>query len=391
MNHRVSLVPFFLFLCLLPGLTVRAAIAQSDSEVSPQVQKLYAQAKSAQAQGDNTTAIAKYKAMLKLVPHLAAAYNNLGMLYFNQHDWPDAARVLEQGLRINPGMASAQAMLGTALHEMGKDDRAIAPLEAALRVHPDDGNAGMMLVRAEMSLKNYKEAAARLQTLVAREPRNQEAWYLLGKSYLQLSEQALSQVNRIDPNSVLSHEIAGELMESMQNMGGAVSEYKKAIELDPQRADAYAHLANAYWLMGQWEPAEAAFGKELELDPANCIAQWKTANSMLQNNQPAAGALPLLDKAIGRCPSLMQARVDRARALLKTSRAYEALSDLQLAEKSSPDEPSIHFLLAKVYRLQGKAGESRSELETYARLQQQASAAVAEKAAAMAKSKQTAQ
>jgi len=48
-----------------------------------------------------------------------------------------------------------------------------------------------------------------------------------------------------------------------------------------------------------------------------------------------------------------------------------------MAEKDSPKEPSIHFLLAAVYRSQGKGLEAQEEMKTYATLTREASAAVA--------------
>ena len=48
-----------------------------------------------------------------------------------------------------------------------------------------------------------------------------------------------------------------------------------------------------------------------------------------------------------------------------------------MAEKESPREPSIHFLLAEVYRSQGKGAEAQKEMQTYGTLQSEASAAVA--------------
>src|ERR1700677_2165140 len=85
-------------------LMAASAFAQSaaDNEVTPQVQTLYAQAKAAQQRGDNAAAIEKYRAMLKLAPHLAPAYNNLGRLYFNEHDYAQAVQALKQGLELNP-------------------------------------------------------------------------------------------------------------------------------------------------------------------------------------------------------------------------------------------------------------------------------------------------
>jgi hypothetical protein len=48
-----------------------------------------------------------------------------------------------------------------------------------------------------------------------------------------------------------------------------------------------------------------------------------------------------------------------------------------MAEKESPSEPTIHFLLAAVYRAEGKSAEAQTEMQTYGRLQREASAAVA--------------
>ena len=51
-----------------------------------------------------------------------------------------------------------------------------------------------------------------------------------------------------------------------------------------------------------------------------------------------------------------------------------------MAEKESPSEPTIHFLLAAVYRAQGKSAEAQAEMKTYGKLQREASAAVAAQA-----------
>ena len=139
MNPRFWLrLAALFFLSLTPVAALAQAAAQD--EVTPQVQELYQQAKAAQQRGDNATAIEKYRAMLKLAPHLAPAYNNLGMLYFNQHDYAHAAEVLKKGLDINPDMPTASALLGMSYHEMGDHEQAEPLLEAAVRANPNDDN-----------------------------------------------------------------------------------------------------------------------------------------------------------------------------------------------------------------------------------------------------------
>jgi predicted Zn-dependent protease len=137
------------------------------------------------------------------------------------------------------------------------------------------------------------------------------------------------------------------------------------------------HMGDAYWYLGKWQSAQTEFRAELKNDPNNCMAHWKLANAILEANDSTDEALSEVNAAIDRCPKLMQARVDRARALVRSGKQPEALPDLLMAENDSPREPSIHFLLAAVYRAQGKTAEAQKEMQTYGRLQKEASDAVA--------------
>jgi tetratricopeptide (TPR) repeat protein len=353
------------FLSLTPALAV-----QANEEVTPEVQHLYAQAKAAQQRGDSAEAIEKYRAMIKQAPHLAAAYNNLGMLYFNSHDYAHAAEVLKRGLELHPDMPTASAMLGMSYFQLGADEKAEPLLRAAL--------------------KAYTEAASCLNNFLERNPKDQQAWYMLGKTYLQMSGDALKKVDEIDPNSVVAHEIAGEIDESMHNYDVALVEYQKAIDMAPQQPGTHMHMANAYWLIGKWESAQTEFKAELANDPNNCTARWKLANAMLEANDSNDEALAQLNQSIERCPLLMQARVDRARALIRLGKQSDALPDLLMAVKDSPTEPTIHFLLANVYRSQGKGADAQQEMQTYSRLQREASESVAGQANDASKIKNTA-
>jgi tetratricopeptide (TPR) repeat protein len=370
-------------LCLAPLLFVVVMAASgfaqtsADDEVTPQVQALYAEAKAAQQRGDNAAAIETYRAMLKLAPHLAPAYNNLGMLYFNQSDYTHAVQILKRGLELNPEMPTASALLGMSYFKMGEHEQAEPLLEAAVVANPSDDNLEMALARTLIDLGKYDAATPHLRSFLGRHPKDQQAWYLLGKTYLRLSEDALGKIDQIDPNSVVAHEVAGEIDESMHNYDGALVQYKKAADMAPQQPGTHMRMANTFWLMSKWDSAQAEFKAELANDPKNCTARWKLANATLEASGSIEDALSDLNQAIERCPNLMQARVDRARALIKLGRQKEGLSDLLMAEKDSPKEPSIHFLLSQVYKADGQTTEAQQELRTYAQLQREASEAVA--------------
>ena len=343
-----------------------AIYAQSSpATASERVQELYLQAKTAEARGDFAGAAQIYESLLQIFPRLAPAYNNLGSLYLRQREYKKAADVLEKGLKIDPKMVSAGAR---------------APLETALRGNSNDDNAELLLANDLMKLDELNLAVEHLRKLAQHQPANQEVWYLLGKVHMKLSEQALSKLNEIDANSVWVHEISGEVMESMKNYDGALIEYKKAVEMAPQKSGTHYLLGNAYWSLSMWDAANEQFRAELTNDPANCLAQWKIGNIILEQRGSPEEALSNVEKALNICPNLMVARVDRGRALMKLDRHAEAAKDLETAVKSDPAEPSTHFLLAQTYRALGRTQEAQAEMKLFSKLEESARAATAERA-----------
>lgn len=355
--------------------------AQSEGAAAAgRVQKLYAEGKAAEARGDLASAAASYESLLQIAPRLAPAYNNLGSLYVRQREYKKAATVLEKGLEIDPKMSSASALLGMALYELGDYAGAARNLESALRGNPKDNNAELFLANDLIKLGDFDRAADHLRQLSERQPGNQEVWYLLGKVHMKLSEEALQKLNALDPESVWSHEISGEVMESMKNYDGALLEYKKAVEVAPQQAGTHYHLGNAYWSLNMWDAATEQFRAELANDPSNCMAQWKIGNIILEQHGDSTEALTEVQKALDVCPDLTAARVDRARALVKLDRHAEAVKDLEAAVKADPAESATHFLLAQAYRALGRTQEAQAEMKVFSKLEESARAKTAERA-----------
>jgi tetratricopeptide (TPR) repeat protein len=363
---------------LLLAVVLSTARAQSkSSDVDPRVQQLYAEAKAAEARGDQNTAIAKYQAILQIAPSLGPAYNNLGALYLRQREYAKAVEVLEKGLKIDPKMPSASALLGISLYEMGEYAPARTRLEAALRTNPKDSNVEMTLANDLLKLNEPEAAAIHLREITKREPTNQTAYYQLGKVYMQLSQEALTKLQEIDPNSYLVHEISGEIMESMSNYDGAILEYKKAVEMAPQEPGTHYKLGSAYYAILDWDAARQQFQAELANDPRNCRADSKLGSIVLLQHGDPQAALDETDKALAICPNLTEARLDRAKALLRMERTPDAVPDLEAAEHASPDDPTVHFLLAQAYRNLGRTQQAQAEMQLFSRLEESARAAKA--------------
>jgi tetratricopeptide (TPR) repeat protein len=377
MNRSLAVlrwIPALLSVWFFSFVVTAASARQSDSELTPGVQQLYEQAKSAQERGDIGTAIGKYRAIVTLAPHLASAYNNLGMLYLKRREYTDAADVLKRALELDPKMRSASGMLGMSYFQLGLNDKAEPLLREALSFQPTDDNLEMTLALVLINLKKYGEAASHLNTLLNRNPKNLEAWYSLRRTYLELAEDARGKIDQIDSDSVVAHEIAGEIAEGMLDFTGASVEYRKAIDKAPNQPGTHMSLGNVYWRIGKWEAAQTEFKAELTNNPNNCYARWKLADAVLESDGSSEDALEELNQSINRCPALMEARVDRARALIRMGKHSDALPDLLMAEKEKPSEPTIHFLLGSVYRAQGKAAEAEQEMHTFEQLKSRSTA-----------------
>jgi tetratricopeptide (TPR) repeat protein len=361
--------------------------AQSQSS-EPRIQKLYTDAKASEAQGDSATAIAKYEEIIKIAPRLGAAYNNLGLLYFKQGQYDQAVGVLERGLKVAPKLASANALLGIAYFQLNKYAEARPHLEAALRANPADNNVALILAKDFSSLQEFNAAAVQLQQLAKRQPENQEVWYLLGEVYMKLSEQALTRMNAIDPDSVLVHEMSGQIMEGMKNYDGALVEYKKAVTMAPTRPGTHYMLGNVYYQLSAWDAAIDEFQAELRNDPSNCNAQAVIGNIMLTQRREAEQALANLDKALAICPTLTQVHADRGRALLALNRNQEAVKELHVAARVTPDDALTHFYLAQALRATGQVQEAKAEMQLFGKLEEASHAATAKKAQEVIKNKE---
>jgi Flp pilus assembly protein TadD len=66
--------------------------------------------------------------------------------------------------------------------------------------------------------------------------------------------------------------------------------------------------------------------------------------------------------------------------LLRLDRNAEAVTELQLAEKSDPGEAGTHFLLAQALRGAGRTQEAQAEMQIFSQLEESARAKTAERA-----------
>jgi tetratricopeptide (TPR) repeat protein len=73
---------------------------------------------------------------------------------------------------------------------------------------------------------------------------------------------------KTSPSSPQNHNNLGDLYGRRGDLERSAAEFQKAIELNPEYADAYHNLGNTYWQMGEIEEAIECFRKAAELKPS---------------------------------------------------------------------------------------------------------------------------
>lgn len=337
-----------------------AALAQTAAP-SAAVEQLYAEAIDAKRAGDLGTAIEKYQAILKLDPKLAAAYNNLGLLYFQQNDYPRAIQSFEAGLRADPKMTTALTPLGTAYFQLGQFAKSRDALDRAVRLNPSDEFAQLYRARSLFALGQREAASEALQKLLQKSPRNVEALYALGQMYMKLAQGTLKRLEVQAPDSYLNNLVSGQLLESMENYDGALAQYTKALEKEPSFRGAHYNIGNIYWLEGKWDLAISEMKQELKADSYHCLALWKIGNSLLNQKQEPEEAIGTVRQALEICPDLTQAHLDFGRLLAMKNDYPAAIQQYRRAAQLDPEESSVHFHLANAFRRLGRTQEADAE------------------------------
>lgn len=121
--------------------------------------------------GTQSEAIDNYKKCVELDPTHAAAYINLGTLFYNRHDYVLAERYYRKAIEVDPRYALAYFDLGNVLDETGRLPDAIRTYQSAISLAPTYADAhynlALALEKARQPRKalHHWEAYARLDTV----------------------------------------------------------------------------------------------------------------------------------------------------------------------------------------------------------------------------------
>jgi tetratricopeptide (TPR) repeat protein len=165
-------------------------------------------------------AMKQYRKALELDPEYAQAHNNLGLTLAEQRQPALAVEHFRKALEYDPRLAQAHNNLANTLVRQGDDQGALSHYKKALELNPRSFATHSSLADFFDNRKDPKQAAAHYRIDI--EPDNPKPHYGLGR-VLHLGGDPL----------------------------GALPHYRKAIQLNPNYAEAYCNLADILRVQGK--------------------------------------------------------------------------------------------------------------------------------------------
>jgi tetratricopeptide (TPR) repeat protein len=196
--------------------------------------------------GDLAGAIADYTEVIKINPKNANAYNNRG----NARSKYNKPRPISSK-PINAG-DTAGTTVGN-LPEVGDPAGAIEDYTKAISINPKDALFYQNRAIAYERLRKYKEAIADYSQAILISPNNPDLYFGRGYVYSLLYDTSNSRRDyqsgeaKMKPTTSSEYAARGWIRNyKLQEYSGAISDYTKAIELNPGNGELYARRASIY-------------------------------------------------------------------------------------------------------------------------------------------------
>ena len=222
------------------------------------------------------------------------AYNNLSVLYRLQGEHQKAIENAQKSIQIKSYYPEAYINLTLAYQEKGDLTRARETLSEAMGIIPNFLYANFVLAslyqiegKVDSAIIEYQKIAGYrlrkdaviydLETLFGKEERTDRnikanAYYNLGLIYAESSEFDRAERNflkaiDLDPDFAQAHANLGTLYDTLREYPGALNQLETAIQLDPENPVYHFNLGLVYAKTNRLGEAISQFKKALQIDP----------------------------------------------------------------------------------------------------------------------------
>jgi len=311
-------------------------------------------------------AVADYKKALEINPKDDKVYHDLGMVYVNKGDFDQAISYFNKSLEVNPAVAKiGQFYNDRAIAYFWKKeyDKCWDDVNKAIglgyQVHPEflkelkktSGNeAGqdLPLVKEIKSSQGNNSVSASNKTMDEYLESSKE-YFRRGNLSLAISD--LTKAIEINPDYADAYNNRGFVYIQQGNLPQAISDFNKAIEINPNFADAYSNRGSVYGMQGNLTQAIFDYNKAIEINP-NYAAAYYNRGLFVGMQGNFTQSVSDFTKAIEINPNYAAAYNNRGFVYIKQGNLPQAISDLTKAIEINPKLAEAYSNRGSVYGMQ---------------------------------------
>ncbi|MCA2908482.1 MAG: tetratricopeptide repeat protein, partial [Microcystis sp. M034S1] len=275
------------------------------------------------------------------------AWYGKGLMLFALREDQTATEALQQAINTLPKREDLKEFHSSILQQQSavyryleNYEQALTVINQAISLVPNNPNYYNEKWAVLSELKRYDEGLAAINQAINLAPR--AAWYYNRGNlyyYQQKYDLALSDYDKaieLNPNYAYAYYNRGNLYKNLQKYELALADYDKAIELNPNYAKSYYNRGVLYYDQKKYELALADWNKAIELNPNFTDAYYNRGN-LYYNQQKYDLALSDYNKAIDINPNDAGAYLNRG-GLYSYQQKYElALADFNKAIEINPN------------------------------------------------------
>ncbi len=230
----------------------------------------------------------------------------------------------------------------------------------ALRILPSDGGteAAYWRGRARLASGDADGALDVFLELSRQQPGNPELAYYTGVAAEGLALASLMEFEKLAPGSYRVHQLRAECHAADQDYDGAIQEYRKALQVQPNGVQLHLALGKLYSARHEYEAAVNEFRAELKSDPYSAVAMELLGTVYAELHEPAQARQYLL-KARELNPRSAEVEQALGKVAFQENHPSEAIRHFRRALELGGRDDKIYFHLGKALRQTGEVDEAR--------------------------------
>ena len=339
----------------------QAAIDRPEDPVTAHLELGYAHLRAEQY----PRALDEFTAAAALAPDDPAVRRALGNVYYWQGDPARAITEYRRWAELAPADVDAHLLLGLTLSEQGDVEGAIASVKQAASLHACDAGPALILASLYWQQNDLEAAADAYEQALAVEPDNAETCLLLGSTHyfqgdLDTAQAVLERAVELNSAEPEAYRALGLVYMDKEDYAAAAESFRMLTERLPDDPLGFRSLGSVYLGLSDWEGAAEAYGRAVALEPtADSRVSLAVALSQLGDSE---AAISQLQQALASDPDNAGAHSTLADAFFRQGNLDDAATHYRAALESE-ETSYTHAQLASIYRAQNRPEDAMHELE----------------------------